>query len=233
MLNCGHVMTGEASTMDLSILAQLPQILEDWIPETASIAVANRQEYILYRPGDYDLNIHPGEAVPPGSVASRVFQTSTRVELEVDSSVFGIPYHGLGYPIRTEDGFQAAVTVILPPRQRKQNKPLTFVMGLKDNVWYPIPIEQIAYFESYEKKTWVYTNDGAFVTNHTLQSLEDRLSSDAFVRIHRSYIVNISFIHSIRRDLRSNLVVSLRLGQPTHLPVSQSYVRHVRESLEF
>ncbi len=218
---------------ELSILSQLPQVLKDWIPDTASIAVADRQQYVDYRPGAHDLHIHPGESVRPGSIAYRVFREKSRVEQAVDSSVFGIPYYGLGYLIRSESGVESALAVILPPNHVNRTKSKPFVMGQASNVWRPISLEEIAYFESYQKKTWFSTADGKFTTEHTMQSLEIRLPSERFLRIHRSFIVNISCISYIERDRRSNLVVVLKNPIGTRLPVAQSYVRHVREILEF
>ncbi|CAM3778937.1 LytTR family DNA-binding domain-containing protein [Alicyclobacillus pomorum] len=217
----------------LPILEQLERVLKDWIPETASIAVADHHQYVYYAPGEYDLRIRPGEPVRPGSVADRVFRERTRVASDVDSSVFGIPYYGMGYPFQSTSGDLSALTVILPPNRRIQQQPLHFVMGQLDNMWLPTPVEDIAYFESYEKKTWLYTEDLALTTNHTLQSLEARLPKGRFLRIHRSYIVNISFIQSIYRDARSNLVVSLKHPSNPHLTVGQSHVRYVREMLGF
>ncbi|MFB5191299.1 LytTR family DNA-binding domain-containing protein [Alicyclobacillus fastidiosus] len=218
---------------DLSIFAQLSQVLTDWVPEAASIAIADRERYVVYRPGTHDLRIEPGELVRKGSVAEQVFRQQGRVELDVDSSLFGVPYHGLGYPLRTQAGVESALTVILPPGQPTQMQSLTFVMGQAGAMWRPIPLQDIAYLESYQKKTWVHTKDGVLTTDHTLQSLEKRLPSAYFIRIHRAFIINISWIDFIERDDRSSLVITLKDGAGTRLTVSQTYVRQVRRSLGF
>lgn len=220
-----------------ALLKQLPKLLQDWIPDTASIAVANRHRYIAYRPGAHDLRIVPGEAVRPGSIAERVFAKRDRVESDVDSSVFGIPYHGLGYPLQLDNGVESAVAVILPPQSRatpaSPPQPLSYLMGHANGVWRPIPVEAVVYCESYEKKTWFYTQRDAFTTSHTLQALSQRLPGDHFLRIHRSYIINVGCIDYIERDERSNLIVTLKNDKATRLPVAQSYVRHVRQTLGF
>ncbi|GMA62741.1 LytTR family transcriptional regulator [Alicyclobacillus fastidiosus] len=218
---------------DLSIFTQLPQVLTDWIPDAASIAIADRERYMLYRPGTHDLHIEPGDLVPKGSIADQVFRQQERVESDVDSSLFGVSYHGLGYPLRTQAGVESALTVILPPGQLMQVQPLRFVMGQAGAMWRPVPLPDIAYFESYQKKTWVHTNDGSLTTDHTLHSLEQRLPSYCFIRIHRAYIVNISWIDFIQRDDRSSLVVTLKDESRTRLTVSQTYARQVRQSLGF
>ncbi|MEG0440660.1 MAG: LytTR family DNA-binding domain-containing protein, partial [Solibacillus sp.] len=67
-------------------------------------------------------------------------------------------------------------------------------------------------------------------TSVTLKELQTRLPN-TFIRIHRSYIVNICSIKKISRDLTSNFIVLLKDG--TELPVSQSYINSLRALLEF
>ncbi|RKJ14103.1 LytTR family transcriptional regulator, partial [Butyricicoccus sp. 1XD8-22] len=83
---------------------------------------------------------------------------------------------------------------------------------------------------SLQKKTWFYMNGDQYKTNVTLKELETRLPN-IFLRIHRSYIINIHFIKKITRDLASNFVVVLKDG--SELPVSQSCLSDLRKILEF
>lgn len=125
------------------------------------------------------------------------------------------------------NGEQAAVVVLLPSDQMN---PLRMLTGKLDDEWYPVPIEQITHIESYQKKTFFYTEDGQFSVSSTLKELEKRLP-EIFLRIHRSYIVNTARISKISRDFSSNLVV--RVVDGTELPVSQSYVNDVKCRLGF
>lgn len=125
------------------------------------------------------------------------------------------------------NGEQAALVVILPSEQPSAMRMLT---GKLNDEWYPVPIEQITHIESYQKKTFFYSEEGQFCVSSTLKELEKRLP-DLFLRIHRSYIVNTTRISRISRDFSSNLVVTLADG--TELPVSQSYVNDVKGVLGF
>jgi two-component system response regulator LytT len=218
--------------MELEIIDQLSQVVKEWVPHSASIAISNESQYVLYRAGEYDIHILPGSPIPAGSVSSRVLMVSAKVETAVDSSVFGRPYYGLGYPIHTNDGFSGVLTVILPPDQ-PERQPLTFLMGHLDDMWKPIPIDRIAFFESYEKKTWLMTDSGTYALSYTLQALEQQLPRNQFVRIHRSYIVNLAYIDYITRDLHSNLIVALKGNVRRELTIGQSYVKYVRRILGF
>ncbi|WP_431522061.1 LytR/AlgR family response regulator transcription factor [Guptibacillus hwajinpoensis] len=86
--------------------------------------------------------------------------------------------------------------------------------------------------ESSQKKTLFYTEEGDFSTIYTLKALERRLP-DSFIRIHRSFIVNISHIKDISRDMASNLIISLKSSDDSSLTVSHSYIQSVRRILGF
>lgn len=125
------------------------------------------------------------------------------------------------------NGEQAALVVILPAEQLNSLRMLT---GKLNDEWYPVPVEQITHIESFQKKTFFYTEKGQFSVSSTLKELDSRLP-EIFLRIHRSYIVNTARISRISRDFSSNLVVTLVDG--TELPVSQSYVNDVKCVLGF
>ncbi|MFC3884864.1 LytR/AlgR family response regulator transcription factor [Bacillus songklensis] len=214
-------------------IRQITTFIEDWVPTEASVAIAGRDQYIDYVSGIHDIRIRPGQSVPSGSITDRVYRRKCRVESLIDESVFGIPYYGIGYPIEDRDRFSGALTVILPPSYSfKKQSPFSFITGKKGEIWSPIPIDQIAYIESNQKKTWFYTADGQYSTIFTLKALEQRLPI-SFLRIHRSYIVNISFIQQMSRDLSSNLILRLKTPDRTDLMVSQTYVHSVRRTLGF
>ncbi|MFA9560507.1 LytR/AlgR family response regulator transcription factor [Evansella sp. AB-rgal1] len=219
--------------MESNVVRQFSQFIEDWIPKEASIAIAAGDQYISYIPGNHDIRIHQGQSIPSGSITERVYLHKKKVESLVDKSVFGVPYYGVGYPIEDPElGFQGALTVILPPEYSQEKlKPFSFIVGRRDEVWIPIPVEDIIYIESHQKKTIFYTKDGHYSSKFPLKTLEYRLP-DYFIRIHRSFIVNISSINQISRDMASNLEVQLKhLDQ--RLTISQSHVLKVRNALGF
>ena len=173
--------------------------------------------------------IYPGQLIPTGSITERVLHQKSRVEGLINDSVFGIPYYGVGYPIEGPQEYSGAITVILPPRYAsKKQLTLSFLTGKQDEFWMPIPVDQIIRIEGNQKKTWFYTADGQYSTIYTLKYLEENLP-DSFLRIHRSYIVNVSFIHKISRDISSNLRVILKDPDLSDLklvkPICLVYVR--------
>jgi DNA-binding LytR/AlgR family response regulator len=212
---------------------KISKFIQDWIPPEASIAFAGQDQYVDYLSGIHDIQIRPGQPVPPGSITERVYRQQRRVESLVDESVFGIPYYGVGYPIEDQNGLKGALTVILPPSYSfKKPSLLSFITGKKGSIWKPIPLDEIVYIESDQKKTWLFTTDGQYSSIHTLKGLEQQLPP-TFLRVHRSYIVNISYIRQISRDFSSNLTLALEASENVNLTVSQTYVSSVRRTLGF
>jgi small-conductance mechanosensitive channel len=62
-----------------------------------------------------------------------------------------------------------------------------------------VTAETILYLQAYGDYVTVVTPQGKFLKEQTLKYFEEHLPHEFFVRIHRSYIVNIRFIASIER----------------------------------
>jgi DNA-binding LytR/AlgR family response regulator len=62
-----------------------------------------------------------------------------------------------------------------------------------------IPIEEIVYIKADGDYISIKTSEGVWLKEQTMKYTEDRLPADRFVRIHRSYIVNVNHISRITR----------------------------------
>ena len=61
-----------------------------------------------------------------------------------------------------------------------------------------------------ERMTVIYTSDDKrYVTGDSMAEIEEKLPGDAFIRTHKSYIVNINFIDSITPYGRWTYVIKL------------------------
>jgi two-component system LytT family response regulator len=87
-----------------------------------------------------------------------------------------------------------------------------------------IPTANIQYLEAADDYVKIHTPDGVFLKNKTMGYIEETLDGQNFIRIHRSYIVNVQLITRIDPyEKESHLAV---LSINTKLPVSKSgYVR--------
>ncbi|MEZ7170334.1 LytR/AlgR family response regulator transcription factor [Sporosarcina sp. OR05] len=206
---------------------QYRSLLEDWIPRDATFAIACEGHYLYHNGKEENLK---GKQVATGSIAQLVLQERRKVENFLDHSSYNEPKYGNGYPIEL-DGMQGALVVYRTQTSELSNpQPVRLLTGKADNEWFPIQTDRITHLESFQKKTFFYTEDGQYSIANTLKELEKKLPP-SFLRIHRSYIVNTACIERISRDFSSNLQVIITDG--TELPISQKYVNEVRCVLGF
>lgn len=211
-------------------LEQFKIILEDWIPKDASIIIASDVTYIYYSPSINHFQHKLSKEIHPESIAAKVLKSRMKTDILIDETIFGTSSYVIGYPIIIEQQ-EAALIVIFPstyvPEKQEACK---FLTGKHDEDWTPIPIEQVSHIESLQKRTWFYATDEQYKLNCTLKELQLKLP-EYFLRIHRSYIINIYFIKRVSKDLASNFFVELKNG--SELPISQSYINDLRKVLEF
>ncbi len=229
--NKGDVtMNNEVNSFAKDISQQYILMMQDWVPADSSFAIAVDNSYIYFHSGHQNIHLEIGQQVMPGSIAEQVLRTQKKTDAILDNSLFDTPYYGMGYPIYI-DHKPAALVVVLPSTfTKKKTEPFQFLTGKQEEEWKPVAIDRISHIESLQKKTWFYVEKEQFKTNITLKELQLRLPT-YFIRIHRSYIVNIYFIKKMARDLTSNFIVTLIDG--SELPVSQSYINNLRSALEF
>lgn len=90
---------------------------------------------------------------------------------------------------------------------------------------------QIRYIESLDDYVLIYTHDGRHTKQNTMKFFETHLDPREFIRIHRSYIVNVLQIEEIQQYEKESYVVILK--DKTKLKVSKSGYKNLKEILEF
>lgn len=92
---------------------------------------------------------------------------------------------------------------------------------LKDNGKIKIiPTANIRYLEAADDYVKIHTAEGVFLKNKTMAFFEDTLDANNFIRIHRSYIVNVQLIARIDPYEKDSHLAVLSVG--VKLPVSRS-----------
>ena len=61
-----------------------------------------------------------------------------------------------------------------------------------------LPLEQIAYLEVQDHYVSIHTDSDSFTLNATLSSMEANMEDHGFLRIHKSYLVNMAHIRKFR-----------------------------------
>lgn len=91
-----------------------------------------------------------------------------------------------------------------------------------------ITVEEICYFKADSKYTLVVTPAGESLIKKPIKELSDELDPAQFWQIHRSTLVNVSFVAGVSRDLRGHLHLKLKQRNES-LPVSESYTHLFRQ----
>lgn len=107
-----------------------------------------------------------------------------------------------------------------------QNQRIVIKDGSKIKI---ISVHDVLYLEAADDYVKVYTKEGYFLKNKTMNHFEKSLDEAQFVRSHRSYIINISQITRIDPYEKDGHVAVLRNG--TKVPVSRSGYGKLREVL--
>jgi two-component system LytT family response regulator len=92
-----------------------------------------------------------------------------------------------------------------------------------------IPTTQIHYLEAADDYVKIHTADGVFLKNKTMGFFDQTLETQNFIRIHRSYIINVQLITRIEPYEKESHLVILSIG--IKLPVSRSGYGKLKEVL--
>ncbi|MDR2466464.1 MAG: LytTR family transcriptional regulator DNA-binding domain-containing protein [Prevotellaceae bacterium] len=76
-----------------------------------------------------------------------------------------------------------------------------------------IPLSDIVYLQSCGDYVQIITPTGKYLKERTMKYFEEHLPRASFVRIHRSYIINVDYISSIESAGRQSQQVSLKTGE--------------------
>jgi DNA-binding LytR/AlgR family response regulator len=77
----------------------------------------------------------------------------------------------------------------------------------------------------------VHTYDRSYLCTRSLRELEETLPADRFVRIHRSYLVNLGKVAAVKRPGADRLRLTLDDAERTELDVARRQSKAVRERL--
>ena len=89
-----------------------------------------------------------------------------------------------------------------------------------------IPLSEVIYLESEDDYVMIHTANGKYLKHQTMKFYEQQLDSNKFIRIHRSYIVNVSEINKIEKFGKETYQVVLKNG--VGLKVSRSRYQELK-----
>lgn len=126
------------------------------------------------------------------------------------------------------DGLKLKEFIKEPPLP---NDVLDRVVVKLNNAIKIIPITDIRYIEAQDDYVMIYTQEGKFLKQQTMKYFEQVLTPNQFIRIHRSYVVNIHEILRIEPYEKTSYQIILKGNIP--LPVSRNGYALLKDKLNF
>jgi two-component system LytT family response regulator len=109
-------------------------------------------------------------------------------------------------------------------------KPFALPIKIGKNIRL-LDFEDIIYFKAEDKYVRVFIQNGdSYLYEKSLSHLSTKLPNN-FIRIHRSYIINASFIQEIQKYFKGNFVVLLNDANETSLITGTKYVANLKRQL--
>jgi two-component system, LytTR family, response regulator len=75
-----------------------------------------------------------------------------------------------------------------------------------------IPVSEIIYIEAYDDYVNLYSGEACYIKKKTMSFYENTLNKNEFIRIHRSYILNIAFLTRIEQINKDSYISVLKNG---------------------
>ncbi len=94
-----------------------------------------------------------------------------------------------------------------------------------------IPIEKISYFQSDDDYVRIHSEGSEYLKEKTMKFFETHLNTEQFVRIHRSFILNVNTLDKLERYEKDSYIAVLKDG--SKLKVSANGYKSLKRILNF
>jgi two-component system LytT family response regulator len=126
---------------------------------------------------------------------------------------------------RASMGVAPAVDALVAEAAQRQ-KPLERILIRDGARVHVVPVEKIDYIEAQDDYVQVTSGGKAYLKNQRMAELENQLDPACFLRIHRSYIVNVEAISRIEQTGKDSHTAILK--DDTRIPISRTGYQKVR-----
>lgn len=89
-----------------------------------------------------------------------------------------------------------------------------------------IPVEKIDYVEAQDDYIAIHSEGRTYLKTQRLSDLEQKLDGKTFVRVHRSYIVNVAQLQAIEKFGKDGHTARLRSGK--RIPISRAGYERIK-----
>lgn len=103
----------------------------------------------------------------------------------------------------------------------------------QEGIRYIFPEDIVYVSKNKENKTVsIYTTNNQYISTYTLQELENKLNAYDFLRVHKSYLINMSYVQELKPYYNGTYNLYLDKYDEQPIPVSRNYVKRLRNKIE-
>jgi hypothetical protein len=124
----------------------------------------------------------------------------------------------------------AGSDISLEMREGGEKRLLRKIPTVKQNRVMLVDVTNVSFIRSEGHYTWVHTAQGSQFCNLNISDIEARLDPQLFLRVHRSYIINLSQVDEIVRD-DGRMTLHMSGPTPAEIPVSRANTPALLEQL--
>ena len=223
-------------------------ILETYISRTPQLHLVKRCEN-AFEANDalkaHDIDLMFLDIQMPQMTGMEFLKTLSKPPMVIFTTAFsnyaveGFELNALDYLLKpiSVDRFMKAVNKALEHKSEKSEKSAIpaegdgeadYIFVKSDKKLVRVKYSEILYVEGLKDYVIIRTDTGRVISLQTMKSLEDKLGTTKFVRIHRSYIVAMDKIQAIV----GNMVEVMEKGIVKHLPIGKNYRDELLELIE-
>lgn len=115
---------------------------------------------------------------------------------------------------------------------RNSEYPDRIASRIGDRVQF-IELRSVTHFVAKDKLTFGVTSEKSYVVDSSISELEQKLDPKKFIRIHRSTLLNLDWVHEVHSSFAGGAVVRLKDAKRTELSVARDRMRALKERLGF
>ena len=103
----------------------------------------------------------------------------------------------------------------------------------QEGIRYIFQEDSVYVSKNKENKTVsIYTTNNQYISTYTLQELENKLNAYDFLRVHKSYLINMSYVQELKPYYNGTYNLYLDKYDEQPIPVSRNYVKRLRNKIE-
>lgn len=148
-----------------------------------------------------------------------VFLTSFSDQETVEKAVFYDPKGYIVKPFNQSDIF--TTLAVVRKRIESVDRSILIKSGREH---FTVPAAEIMYVKADDKYIEIRTQTERYVERESLRNFLDRLSSNDFIQVHRSYAVNRNYIYGVSND-------SVTIKK-TEIPLSRTYKNALKSAMD-